>query len=82
MNRNEVLVMEEMLKRNCLNQLQSLTINTLADDMDVSYYSIRNIIRSLVMGEYCGVGLKKGRSETYYLTEKGIEKIKEYKEVI
>lgn len=80
MNRNEVLVMEELLNRDCLNQLKSSTIKTLANSIGVSYYSIRNIIRGLVIGEFCGIGLKKGKSETYYITSKGINKIKELKE--
>lgn len=79
-NRNEVIVMEELLKKDCSNKIKSLTINTLAISIGVSYYSIRNIIRGLVIAEYCGVGLKKGRSETYYLTNKGVHKIKELKE--
>lgn len=80
MNRNEVLVMQELLNKNCLNQLKSLTINTLAKSVGLSYCSIRNIIRSLVLGEYCDIGLKKGKSETYYITKKGIDKIEELRE--
>lgn len=82
MYRNEVLVMDELLKKDCLSQIKATTINSLANNMDISYYSIRSIMRSLVLAEYCGTGLKKGRSETYYLTEKGIDKIKEFKEVV
>lgn len=79
MNRNEILVMEELLKQNYLNPMTATTIHALSKTIGVSYFSVRNIVRGLLLAEYCGAGLKRGRSETYYLGIKGIEKIKEMK---
>lgn len=79
MNRNEILVMEELYKQKCNNRLKALTIGTMAKAINVSYYTARNIVKGLVIGEYCALGLKNGRAETYYLTENGIKKIKELK---
>ena len=80
MNRSEIAVMDELLNQNCTNQVKATTINALSESIGTSYFSVRNILRGLVLGEYCGMGMKNGRAETYFLTLKGIEKIKEFKE--
>ena len=79
MNRNEILILAEMFKMDCCNEVKAITIGMLSNLIKLSYSTTRNLVKVLVIVGHIANGLKNSKSETYYLTSKGIDKIKSIK---
>lgn len=64
-----------MQKENITNETVSVKISKLAELTGLSYFSVRNIIKSFYVAEICSKGRKDGNSETYFLNEIGQKNI-------
>ncbi len=71
LNKSEIKVLKTLQEKNIFNETASIKISKLSELTGLSYYSVRNIIKSFYVAEICCKGRRDGNSETYYLSEKG-----------
>jgi DNA-binding MarR family transcriptional regulator len=76
MHKLDIKVLQELYKNKCINDIQSFSINQILKSIELSYSTIHNILNSLVVAGYAQKGFKNSRADTYYITEKGIEKLR------
>lgn len=62
------------------HKLKGVTINEVVERTNLSYVKVSQVLKKLVELKYVEEGLKKGRSQTFYINQSGIEKLKEMKE--
>jgi len=67
LNKNEFKVLQIL----STNEMYAEKISNIAKQTNLSYFSIRNIIKSLYLSGLCEKGRKEGNADTYYLTELG-----------
>ena len=80
LSRNEILVLECLLKSGCVSEIKAITLKKLGEKVNLSYYSVRNILKALVYADFCGEGCKCGRADTFYVNARGIEVLNKLKE--
>jgi predicted transcriptional regulator len=73
LSKSEINVLQVLQKSNIINESSAVKISTLAEKTNLSYYTVRNIIKSLYIAGLCSKGRKDGNGETYYLTNLGQE---------
>ena len=79
MTRNDIRILDSLLQKKCVNQVQALTIKKIAEQVELSDAKVRNTIRGLMVAGIVNNGLGSGNALTYYLTPKGISFLKEVK---
>ena len=72
LNKSEIKVLQILQERNITNELSATKISNLAELTGLSYYTIRNIIKSFYVAGICIKGRRDGNGETYWLN---IEKL-------
>lgn len=77
LSRNDVIVLQKLVESGCTNKICSTTIRKLSGKTQLSYFTIRNILKALTYAGLCGRGCDKGNAYTYFITVRGLEKIKE-----
>jgi len=68
LNKSEIKVLEA-LKEHFTDTDSATKISVLADLTGLSYFSIRNIVKSLYISGLCSKGRRDGNGETYYYVE-------------
>jgi len=68
LNKSEIKVLE-VLKEHFTDTDSATKISVLADMTGLSYYSIRNIVKSLYIAGLCSKGRRDGNGETYYYVD-------------
>lgn len=58
-------------------EFKSCTIKTLVESLGYSESKIRLAINNFLKDKFVKEGIKQGQSKTYFITEEGIERIKE-----
>lgn len=78
-NKNDITILRKLYKDKKTNKLQSYTIKDLTKALDnqLSSMKIRNTLNEFLDNELINCGFKAGRSNTYYINEKGIKALKE-----
>lgn len=71
LNKSEIKVLQVLQVANITNEMLAIKISNLAERTGLSYFSVRNIIKSLYIAGLCCKGRKDGNGETYYLSEEG-----------
>lgn len=73
LSRNELLVLAKLRSNYCVNKLKASTIRKISDGMDISYFTVRNLLKALSYAGFCEMGCDNGNAHTYYITEKGLQ---------
>ena len=68
LNKNEMKVLQILQEFN--NESNAIKIKTLAELSNLSYFSVRNIIKGFYLSGICEKGRRDGNAETYYLSKK------------
>lgn len=76
LSRNEIIVMQKLLEKNCVNKVCAITIRKLVGSTKLSYFTVRNILKALTYAGLCGRGCDEGNAFTYYITADGVNMIK------
>jgi predicted transcriptional regulator len=79
LNRSEVLTLKILNNLGCRNRYKALTIRKISLRANLSYYTIRLVMRGLVMAGLCGNGIREFNAGTYYITAAGREELKNIK---
>lgn len=69
LNKSEIKVLQVLQKSNITDESIAIKISNLAELSNLSYYSVRNIIKSFYVAGICCKGRRDGNSETYYLNQ-------------
>lgn len=72
----EIQILKHLNDNQIDNQMKSQTIKKLSQIMNLNYFRVRNIVTNLTRLELLYIGFKEGNANTYYISEKGVEKIK------
>lgn len=73
LTRNEIIVLQILKRNGCVNMIKSSTIKKISEESPVSYFTVRNVLKSFILAKICGFGCKSGQADTYYITEKGLQ---------
>lgn len=76
LNKSEIKVLQILQEFNITNDMSAMKISTIAEKTGLSYFVVRNTIKSLYIAGVCIKGRKDGNGETFYLS-KGVEIINE-----
>lgn len=79
LSRNEILVLLRLYNLNCVSKIKASSIRKISEKLDLSYYTVRNILKALVYAGLCEKGCPDGNAHTYFLTEKGLKEIEKLK---
>ena len=74
---NDLLILNEINRNKATNSLTSVTVSTLSENVDLSHTKIRLAIKLLTENELVAEGYMQRNARTYYITQKGIDLIKE-----
>jgi len=83
MHKNDFRVMYVLDAMDANHPMRAVTIKQLCEQMEKetdaeqSYRTLHSVLTGLCVAEYVSKGLKESRAETYYITSRGIEKLKE-----
>lgn len=79
LSRLEFLITFSLQKCGATNPIRAVTLGELQGYCPTkqSYSTFYRAVKSLCRGNYLILGLKDGKNDTYYLSKKGIELIKE-----
>lgn len=79
MNKIQLIILSIMQKMNATNQVSSISIANIQESIQSikSYSTFYRCINSLYTNGFIKRGIKDGKFNTYYITELGIEKLKE-----
>ena len=77
MTMNDLLILNEINRNKATNPLTSVTVSTLSENVDLSHTKIRLAIKLLTKNELVTEGYMQRNARTYYITQKGIELLKE-----
>lgn len=67
------MVLVKLKNNGCINKLKATSIRKLSSGMDISYFTIRNILKALTYAGLCSKGYPDGNAHTYFITSEGIE---------
>ena len=71
LNKSEVKVLQVLQESKINNEMLAIKISNLAELTGLSYFSVRNIIKSLYIAGLCCKGRKDAQAETYFLSTEG-----------
>jgi len=69
LNKSEINVLQIMKENGISNEEGAVKIRTLAEMCGMSYFSVRNIIKSFYVAGIVCKSRRDGNAETYYLVE-------------
>lgn len=75
--RNEVILLQKLAGKDCNSTIKAITIGKLTESMELSYFTVRNLLKALTYAGYCARGCDSGNAHTYYITRFGLEKLRE-----
>jgi len=67
LNKSEIKVLQVLIESNITNDMNSMKISMLSEKTGLSYFIVRNIIKSFYIAGICKKGRKEGNGETYFL---------------
>jgi len=70
LNKSEIKVLQTLQEKNITNEMIAVKLSSLSEITGLSYFSVRNIIKSLYIAGLCCKGRREGNAETYYLSGK------------
>ena len=73
MNINDIKILQILEKEDCTNNLKSFTVKRISNEVNLSQTKVRYTMPMLNDLGYANKGFSNGKSQTYYITEKGIE---------
>ena len=76
MHKSDVEILQLLIKNDCTSEVKSYSILKLLALTKYKYSKVHGDLNNLLTGEYVQKGLKNERADTYYITEKGINKLK------
>ena len=79
LSRSEIIILQVLDKCKSTNFIKALTIRKVSEKTDFSYYTVRNILKSLCLAGYSSKGCKSKNADTYFITEKGKQILEELK---
>ena len=71
----EIDILMHLKNEGLLDTMNSRTIKNVSQSIDLNYFRTRNNLYHLQLLGMVGLGFKEIRSNTYYLTQKGIDEI-------
>ena len=77
---NDYKILFTLYSNGCTNEMKAYTIIKIRHYANLSIPKIRNTIKKFKKVDYIRVGVSHCNSKTYYVSKKGIEKIKELSE--
>jgi len=69
LSKSEIKVLQVLQESNITNDMNAMKISTLSEKTGLSYFIVRNIIKSFYIANICKKGRREGNGETYYLCE-------------
>lgn len=77
-NKNDIKILRKLYADKKINKFKSYTIKQLTEALKnkVSEMKVRQTLNTFLEQELVELGFKSGRSNTYFITEKGIEVLK------
>lgn len=78
--RPQLIILQSLYKANAINSLSAITSNSIENIQSIcqSYTTRTRCINSLLDNQYICLGLKYGKYYSYFISDKGIEILKEY----
>ena len=76
MHRSDVEILQILGKNDCISEVKAFSINKILAFTGYKYSKVHGDLSKLLTAEYIQRGLKNERAETYYITEKGIAKLR------
>jgi len=70
LNRSELSVFEIMKEKEINNEERAVKIRTISELCGLSYFSVRNIIKSFYVANIVCKSRRDGNADTYFLVEK------------
>lgn len=83
MNKLEILLLKMMEVNDYTSAYKSITTYDLSqmENFWLKDDTIYRYLRKLAKDDYLSYGLQEGKRKTFYITQKGIKKLEEYKDV-
>lgn len=72
-NKNDYKILSHLLENECFSEIASLSIKQISTFTALSIPKVRLTLKSFLLTGIVNLGAKDGVSNTYYLTEKGID---------
>lgn len=79
LSKNDYLVLTKLLENNCTTEMKSWTIKFIAENLNLSQSKIRKTVLTFQNLNYLQQGAMQYNAKTYFITQKGIDKLKELK---
>lgn len=81
MTRNDIRILDTLHQKQCVNQIQALTIRKICEHVNLSEAKVRSTIKGLMVGKLVSNGLSNGNATTYYITPQGISFLEDVKSI-
>lgn len=78
MTKNDFKILSVLFKDKCTNEMKSYTIIKLSQVSEFSITKIRACIKTFLEEGDIAEGYKSGSAKSYYITQKGIEKVMKF----
>lgn len=72
-NKSDVEILHILTTNQCTTELRSFTISRILEHSKYKYSKVHNDTTKLVSAGYVQKGLKSSKSDTYFITQSGIE---------
>lgn len=66
-SKSEMNVLKTLQESRINNEIKAVKIRTIAELSGLSYFSVRNIIKSFYMAGICQRGRRDGNADTFYI---------------
>jgi DNA-binding MarR family transcriptional regulator len=76
MHKSDVEVLQILAKNECTSEIKSYSILSILSKTKYKYSKIHNTLSQLAVGEYVQKGFKNERADTFYITPKGMDKLR------
>lgn len=76
LTKNDYSILIVLFNENCNTEIKSFTIERIKEEVNLSCNKIRNSLKKFIELEMISEGAKQHRSKTYYISKKGIEKVR------
>lgn len=75
--KKDLSIFEQLIKNKKINEIKSASYNQIEQMTNLSISKIRQTIKKAIKDGFIKEGVKDGHKKRYYITEKGINTIKE-----
>lgn len=72
-NKSDYKILTTLLDKECFSEIASLSIKDIATFSELSIPKVRMTLKSFLLTDLVRLGAKDGVSNTYYITEKGLD---------